>query len=219
MSHRNAPLTSTGRARLVSLIIDHGWSQRRAAERLNVSPATANRWVTRHRAGESLGDRAAEGQSGQVEGRHPQCVEGREQVGGDVGNGVARGVVGGDRGASVTGVVDGDDAGVGGQGVHLRQPHVGGRADGAGEDDDGGVGAAGAGPDGHGECRIMVSSLHGTVDDGGEALATADAHGGQTQVTAGAGELVAQGHEQAGTGGTDRVPQGDTGAGRVEAGI
>ncbi|MGO2650155.1 MAG: helix-turn-helix domain-containing protein [Corynebacterium variabile] len=53
MSHRNAPLTSTGRARLVSLIIDHGWSQRRAAERLNVSPATANRWVTRHRAGES----------------------------------------------------------------------------------------------------------------------------------------------------------------------
>lgn len=50
----------------------------------------------------------------------------------------------------MTGVVDGDDAGVGGQGVHLRQPHVGGRADGAGEDDDGGVGAAGAGPDGHG---------------------------------------------------------------------
>lgn len=40
MSHRNAPLTPTGRARLVSLIIDHGWSRRRAAERLNVSPAT-----------------------------------------------------------------------------------------------------------------------------------------------------------------------------------
>lgn len=40
MSHRNALLTPTGRARLVGLIIDHGWGQRRAAERLNVSPAT-----------------------------------------------------------------------------------------------------------------------------------------------------------------------------------
>ena len=57
MSHRNAPLTPTGRARLVSLVVDHGWSQRRAAERFNVSPATANRWVIRHRAGESLKDR------------------------------------------------------------------------------------------------------------------------------------------------------------------
>ena len=40
MSHRNALLTPTGRARLVGLIIDHGWGQRLAAERLNVSPAT-----------------------------------------------------------------------------------------------------------------------------------------------------------------------------------
>ena len=59
MSHRNAPLTPTGRARLVSLIVDHGWTQRRAAERFNVSPATAHRWVARHRAGEPLDDRSS----------------------------------------------------------------------------------------------------------------------------------------------------------------
>lgn len=59
MSHRNAPLTPTGRARLVSLIVDHGWTQRRAAERFNVSPATAHRWVARHRAGEPLADRSS----------------------------------------------------------------------------------------------------------------------------------------------------------------
>jgi transposase InsO family protein len=59
VSHRNAPLTPTGRARLVSLIVDHGWTQRRAAERFNVSPATAHRWVARHRAGESLADRSS----------------------------------------------------------------------------------------------------------------------------------------------------------------
>ncbi|MGO3362291.1 MAG: IS481 family transposase [Corynebacterium sp.] len=59
MSHRNAPLTPTGRARLVSLVIDHGWSQRRAAERFNVSPATVHRWVVRHRAGEHLADRTS----------------------------------------------------------------------------------------------------------------------------------------------------------------
>jgi hypothetical protein len=52
-------LTPTGRARLVSLIVDHGWTQRRAAERFNVSPATAHRWVARHRAGESLADRSS----------------------------------------------------------------------------------------------------------------------------------------------------------------
>lgn len=59
MTHRNAPLTPTGRARLVSLVIDHGWSQRRAAERCQVSAATAHRWVARHRAGEPLADRTS----------------------------------------------------------------------------------------------------------------------------------------------------------------
>ncbi len=41
------------------LVIDHGWTQRRAAERFNVSPATAHRWVVRHRAGEHLADRTS----------------------------------------------------------------------------------------------------------------------------------------------------------------
>jgi len=39
------------------LILDYGWSQRRAAERFNVSLAGAMRWVTRHRAGKPLKDR------------------------------------------------------------------------------------------------------------------------------------------------------------------
>lgn len=36
MSQANAPLTPVGRARLVSLIIDQGWTIRRAAERFQV---------------------------------------------------------------------------------------------------------------------------------------------------------------------------------------
>lgn len=59
MTHRNAPLTPTGRARLVALVVDHGWTQRRAAERCQVAPATAHRWVARYRAGKSLTDRTS----------------------------------------------------------------------------------------------------------------------------------------------------------------
>ncbi|AZN30903.1 IS481 family transposase [Flaviflexus salsibiostraticola] len=59
MSHANAPLTPVGRQRLASLIVDQGWSIRRAAERFQVSPATASKWASRYRAGEPLADRSS----------------------------------------------------------------------------------------------------------------------------------------------------------------
>jgi transposase InsO family protein len=54
--HANAPLTPVGRLRLASLIVDQGWTVRRAAERFQVSPATASRWASRHRAGLPMSD-------------------------------------------------------------------------------------------------------------------------------------------------------------------
>ncbi|MGO3752691.1 IS481 family transposase [Corynebacterium variabile] len=60
MPHRNAPLTATGRARMVALVIEHQWPQRRVAERFGVAPATVNRWVNRYRAGEPLSDRTSQ---------------------------------------------------------------------------------------------------------------------------------------------------------------
>ena len=59
MSHANAPLTPEGRRRLGALIIDEGWSIRRAAERFQVSPATAQKWATRYRDGLPLTDRSS----------------------------------------------------------------------------------------------------------------------------------------------------------------
>ena len=59
MSHANAPLTPIGRKRLAALIIDDGWSIRRASERFQVSPATASKWASRYRAGEPLTDRSS----------------------------------------------------------------------------------------------------------------------------------------------------------------
>ena len=56
MTHANAPLTPVGRLRLARLIVDDGWSLRRAAERFQVTPATASRWASRYRAGESMAD-------------------------------------------------------------------------------------------------------------------------------------------------------------------
>lgn len=56
MSHANAPLTPEGRRRLAVLIVDDGWSVRRAAERFQVSPATASKWARRYRAGEPMVD-------------------------------------------------------------------------------------------------------------------------------------------------------------------
>ena len=56
MTHANAPLTPVGRLRLARLILDDGWPVRRAAERFQVSPATASKWAKRYRAGESMSD-------------------------------------------------------------------------------------------------------------------------------------------------------------------
>ncbi|TQK42500.1 putative ATPase subunit gpP of terminase [Streptomyces sp. SLBN-118] len=49
MPHRNAPLTETGRLRLALCVVDDGWTLRRAAERFQVSPTTAQRWAGRYR--------------------------------------------------------------------------------------------------------------------------------------------------------------------------
>ena len=57
--HANAPLTPEGRRRLASLIVDDGWSVRRAAERFQCSPATASKWSRRYRAGLPLTDRSS----------------------------------------------------------------------------------------------------------------------------------------------------------------
>ncbi|WP_326789375.1 IS481 family transposase [Streptomyces sp. NBC_00151] len=49
MPHRNAPLTGTGRLRLARCVVEDGWTLRRAAERFQVSPTTAQRWADRYR--------------------------------------------------------------------------------------------------------------------------------------------------------------------------
>ncbi|MFF4181414.1 helix-turn-helix domain-containing protein, partial [Streptomyces sp. NPDC001750] len=49
MPHRNAPLTETGRLRLARCVVEDGWPLRRAAERFQVSPTTAQRWADRYR--------------------------------------------------------------------------------------------------------------------------------------------------------------------------
>ena len=59
MTHPNAPLTPEGRRRLAVLIVEQGWTLRRAAERFQCSPATASRWVGRYVAGEPLTDRSS----------------------------------------------------------------------------------------------------------------------------------------------------------------
>lgn len=59
MFHPNAPLTAEGRRRLAVLIVEDGWTVRRAAERFQVSPATASKWAKRYRAGLALADRSS----------------------------------------------------------------------------------------------------------------------------------------------------------------
>ena len=49
MSHRNAPLSETGRLRLALCIVEDGWPLRRAAERFQVAVTTASRWAGRYR--------------------------------------------------------------------------------------------------------------------------------------------------------------------------
>ena len=50
MSHRNAPLSETGRLRLARCVVEDGWPLRRAAERFQVAVTTAARWACRYRA-------------------------------------------------------------------------------------------------------------------------------------------------------------------------
>jgi len=49
MSHRNAPLSETGRLRLARCVVEEGWTLRRAAERFQVAVTTAARWAGRYR--------------------------------------------------------------------------------------------------------------------------------------------------------------------------
>jgi transposase InsO family protein len=49
VSHRNAPLSETGRLRLARCVVEEGWPVRRAAERFQVSHTTAARWAARYR--------------------------------------------------------------------------------------------------------------------------------------------------------------------------
>ena len=48
-THANAALTPRARLRLARLIVEHGWSPARAAERYDVSWRTANKWADRYR--------------------------------------------------------------------------------------------------------------------------------------------------------------------------
>ena len=59
MTHPNAPLTPEGRRRLAVLVVEEGWTQRRAAERFQCSPATVSRWTRRYRASEPMTDRSS----------------------------------------------------------------------------------------------------------------------------------------------------------------
>jgi hypothetical protein len=49
MSHRNAPLTETGRLRPARCAAEDDWPLRRAAERFQVPVTTARRWASRYR--------------------------------------------------------------------------------------------------------------------------------------------------------------------------
>ena len=49
VSHRNAPLSETGRLRLARCVVEDRWPLRRAAERFQVSVTTASRWARRYR--------------------------------------------------------------------------------------------------------------------------------------------------------------------------
>lgn len=49
VTHANADLTPKARGKLARLVIEQGWTLRRAAERFQCSPATAKKWVDRYR--------------------------------------------------------------------------------------------------------------------------------------------------------------------------
>ena len=60
-THSNAALTPRARPRLARLIVDHGWSPARAAERYDVSWKTAAKWAARYRneGPEGMNDRSS----------------------------------------------------------------------------------------------------------------------------------------------------------------
>ncbi|BCW70726.1 IS481 family transposase [Arthrobacter sp. NicSoilB8] len=49
VTHANADLTPKARGKLARLVVEEGWSLRRAAERFQCSPATAKKWAARFR--------------------------------------------------------------------------------------------------------------------------------------------------------------------------
>jgi transposase InsO family protein len=49
VTHANADLTPKARGKLARLVIEEGWTLRRAAERFQCSPATAKKWTDRYR--------------------------------------------------------------------------------------------------------------------------------------------------------------------------
>jgi hypothetical protein len=55
VSHRNAPLSETGRLRLARCVVEDGWPLRRAAERFQVSATTAARGAGRYRLADGAG--------------------------------------------------------------------------------------------------------------------------------------------------------------------
>jgi transposase InsO family protein len=59
VTHANAPFAPEGRLRLAKLIVEQGWSGRRAAERFQCSPATAAKWAGRYRSGLPMTDRSS----------------------------------------------------------------------------------------------------------------------------------------------------------------
>jgi transposase InsO family protein len=67
VTHANAPFAPEGRLRLARLIVEQGWSARRAAERFQCSPTTAAKWAGRFRAGLPMTDLSS----------RPHCSPGR----------------------------------------------------------------------------------------------------------------------------------------------
>lgn len=75
VSQGRTPFTAEGRRRLAKLIVEDGWSIRRAAERFQCSPATASKWAARYRVGLPLTDRSS--RPHRMPSRLPQRTERR----------------------------------------------------------------------------------------------------------------------------------------------
>jgi transposase InsO family protein len=75
--HANASLSPSGRLRLARCVVDQGWSLRRAAERFQVSPTTAQRWAGRYRELGAAGMVDRSSRPARSPGRTPSRVERR----------------------------------------------------------------------------------------------------------------------------------------------